>query len=90
MQREHELTSTEPGGITESAGSWQYNVRSLSRNTCGLSDGAVRSGQVDPWSEAGPAQLATIVTREEPFSDYDSIDEVSSAVDMGDFVSTPC
>jgi hypothetical protein len=90
VQREHEMTSTEPAGIAEADGSWQYNVRSLSRNTCGLPDGAVRAGQADPWSETGPAQLATIVTRDEPFPDYDSIDQASSAVDLGGFVSTPC
>ena len=90
VQREHELTSTEPSGISESAGSWQYNVRSLSRNTCGLPDGAVRSSETDPWSQTGPAELATVLTRDEPFPDYDAIEEASSAVDMGDFVSAPC
>lgn len=90
VQREHELTSTEPSGISESAGSWHYNVRSLSRNTCGLPAGAVRPSETDPWPQAGPAELATVLTRDEPFPDYDAIDEASSGVDMGDFVNTPC
>lgn len=90
VQREHELTSTMPAGLSESAGAWQYNMRSLARNACGMPEGAVRALEADPWAQDGPAELASVFTRDTAFPDYEELDRASTEVDNSGYTGATC